>query len=412
MTVTLLTPHYACTSAERQRELEFCLEQNLANDCIDRIVVFANGRSPGIESSRIECVRISERPTYADLLDYAKAHLRGRTCLIANSDIHFDESLSYFDDVDFSHTCLVVGGRDNDDGAAPVRGRPFEALACRAPLDDARADFAMGSVAGEGRLAWEMQQRKVTVRDVRSRVNAVHVHRAAERSEHPVCEGPTSPVPEPVPDAPKVWGIGLQRTGTSSFCKALNILGIPTLELYGAWFLVKLRDGRLEFDPSVNHTYFQGYADSPVPLYYRELDAMFPGSRFVYTTRTRHNWVRSVERLFRSKPYWDEMPEGEMYNAFHELSYGVADFERDAFLEGYEGHEHAVLEHFRDRPGDLLVMDCDEPRKWENLCGFLARPVPEVQYPHANRRSFRPLWTIRRLLTGRIPRPDVFRVQK
>ena len=65
------------------------------------------------------------------------------------------------------------------------------------------------------------------------------------------------------------------------------------------------------------------------------------------------------------------------------------------------------MKYFEDRPDDLLVMDCDEPDKWEKLCPFLGRPVPETPYPHTGRKGLRPLWTIHRLLTGRVPRPGV-----
>ena len=38
-------------------------------------------------------------------------------------------------------------------------------------------------------------------------------------------------------------------------------------------------------------------------------------------------------------------------------------------------------EYFKDRPGDLLVMDMDSNPGWNALCAFLERPIPAEPYP-------------------------------
>ena len=57
------------------------------------------------------------------------------------------------------------------------------------------------------------------------------------------------------------------------------------------------------------------------------------------------------------------------------------------YVERYERHNREVLDYFRDRPGDLLVIDLPGDAGWEKLCAFLGHPVPDEPFPHANKAS-------------------------
>jgi hypothetical protein len=80
----------------------------------------------------------------------------------------------------------------------------------------------------------------------------------------------------------KVLIIGLPRTGTTSICAAL-----------------------LEHDFKVAHTALtkQSFeladviADTPCFADYRQLDHLFPGSRFIYLQRDLKDWIPSVQML-------------------------------------------------------------------------------------------------------------------
>ena len=394
---SLITSHPSDATAERQNEFDRCLEANLSNERIERIVVFAAATTPKISDPRLTYLPFEGQPTYADLFAHASKQLAGQACVVAHGDLIFDRSLGYFDDVDLSLTGLVFGG-----GGA----RPFRALAFCDALEGLGVGIPFGVQGSESRLARELSAR-LTLRDVRSEVQVEHRGRTSESSHPSEPRGSIARIPAATP---KVWGIGLQRTGTSSFRRALNVLGISTLELAGAWFLVRLRDGKLVFEPHTNQSYFQGFADSPVPPFFREIDAMFPGSKFVLTTRQPERWLPSVETLFLAKRHWDRTAQGALYNALHERSYGVTEFNREACLAGYRKHVDEVLDYFRDRPDDLLVLDCAAPDKWPKLCAFLGRPVPEVPYPHVHRNTSRFVWALRRLLNW-IPRPEALRAR-
>ena len=102
--------------------------------------------------------------------------------------------------------------------------------------------------------------------------------------------------------------------------------------------------------------------------------------------REREAWLRSCEVHWRLMDEWlDNFPD---FKRFHEFAcaaaYSTLKFDRDRFARAYEEHERGVREYFRERPGDLLVMDICAGDGWEKLCPFLGLPAPPAPFPHAN----------------------------
>ena len=67
------------------------------------------------------------------------------------------------------------------------------------------------------------------------------------------------------------------------------------------------------------------------------------------------------------------------------MLYGTSDFDAETFLSRYRRHNAEVLEYFRGRPADLLVMEMDNGAGWPQLCGFLAKAIPCTAYPYIYR---------------------------
>jgi hypothetical protein len=180
----------------------------------------------------------------------------------------------------------------------------------------------------------------------------------------------------------RVFGIGLHRTATTSLHEAFKRLGFDSFH-WGSgeapliWYEMKgLHRSR---------TLEQWYAlcDLPIPLLYRELDTAYPNSKFILTIRNESDWLRSVARLWDpnqnpERRLWDIYP---FTNMIHTEIYGRATFDAQVFAARYRRHNADVLEYFKDRPDDLLVMDMDAGVGWGDLCGFLGRPVPGEAYP-------------------------------
>lgn len=92
--ITLFTPYFAARTPERQREFDVCLERNLANPHLQRIYLLVDdGHVPPMQHAKLTVLAIPQRPTYADWLLLGREHGVQGISLLANTDIHFDDSL-------------------------------------------------------------------------------------------------------------------------------------------------------------------------------------------------------------------------------------------------------------------------------------------------------------------------------
>lgn len=189
----------------------------------------------------------------------------------------------------------------------------------------------------------------------------------------------------------KVFGIGFQKTATTSLAMALRVLGYRVTGPNGV------------NDPDIGqkvHTLtdklvarFDAFQDNPWPLLYQRLDKQFPSSKFILTIRPADRWIKSVVRHF-----------GTQSTPMRKWIYGVG-FplgNEDTYVARYERHNREVLDYFQNRLDDLLVMRITEGDGWEKLCPFLGLNPPPCPFPHVNKATVRD-GLIGRLL-GRIPR--------
>jgi len=189
------------------------------------------------------------------------------------------------------------------------------------------------------------------------------------------------------PGEPKVFGIGLSKTGTSSLDRALNELGIRSIHFP----CDRRTHGELaagNYRLSVLQQY-RAATDISVAPFYAQLDHVHPGSKFILTVRELEPWLESVRRHWEFQWRWAEHE--RQFRAFLQFitacTYGMHGYERERFTYVYQRHVSGVREYFRDRPDGLLVLDICGGEGWERLCPFLGLPVPALPFPRANRRE-------------------------
>ncbi len=68
----------------------------------------------------------------------------------------------------------------------------------------------------------------------------------------------------------------------------------------------------------------------------------------------------------------------------HIYGYSMPHGHRDEHIAFYEAHNHAVREHFRDRPEKLLEICWETSNDPRPLADFLGKPCPEIAV-HENR---------------------------
>lgn len=184
----------------------------------------------------------------------------------------------------------------------------------------------------------------------------------------------------------RIFGIGMHKTGTTSLHHALNILGLDSAHWPSASWARKIWREMNILGRSETLERHHAICDLPISNLYRKLDAAYPGSKFILTTRNEDAWLDSVRRHWSdANPYraqWDTDP---FTHIIHQATYGRTSFHAATFLKAFRRHNARVFDYFRERPQDLLVLDIDQTQSWELLCRFLGEPVPAVAYPRANR---------------------------
>ena len=177
---------------------------------------------------------------------------------------------------------------------------------------------------------------------------------------------------------PKVFCIGFHKTGTTTLEVALRKLGYKVTGCFGTK------------DPDIAEKVhemayamverFDAFEDNPWPVLYKELDERFPGSKFILTRRPSDAWIRSQVKDFATT-------ETPMRRWIYGETAGCPEGNEDTYVERYERHNREVVEYFKDRPDDLLVIDLPADAGWDKLCRVLGHDIPNKPFPHANKAS-------------------------
>lgn len=202
-------------------------------------------------------------------------------------------------------------------------------------------------------------------------------------------------------NAPKVFCIGRNKTGTTSMSRALTILGYRVAPQGDGQDLIFCWSQR-NFMPIIDFCRdYEAFQDAPFsfPYTFQALDAAFPGSRFILTMRRDADaWYDSLIR-FHKRHFAGQLPTVRQLKATtyghtgtawdsQSLVFNIDEktlYDRRVYKEQYDLHNAVVLDYFRHRPDDLLTMNLEEGRNWERLCSFLDKPIPSVQFPETNK---------------------------
>ena len=178
----------------------------------------------------------------------------------------------------------------------------------------------------------------------------------------------------------KVFGIGLNKTGTGSLRAALTELGFNHLKrqprLLKRWLA---GDPGPAFEAADE---FDSFDDWPWPLMVPELlDRYGEDARFVLTQRRSPlAWVESLKaHSERTNPH--RHPRRAIYG--YDYPHGV----ETAYMARYLEHLQRTRAVFEAAGAQHLMLEaCWETGDgWRELCAFLRVPRPKCRFPHANR---------------------------
>ena len=175
----------------------------------------------------------------------------------------------------------------------------------------------------------------------------------------------------------KVIGIGFHKTGTTSLRVALEQLGYKVLGLKPE-LVSYLINGDLDSLFAITKGY-DAFQDNPWPHLYKEFDKRYPNSKFILTSRDEQRWINSVVNHFGNRH--TDMRQWIYGKGYPEGNEGI-------YLEKYKNHYREVLDYFKDRKEDLLVVDWENGEGWTELCAFLNVPIPDKPFPHAKKGTY------------------------
>lgn len=183
----------------------------------------------------------------------------------------------------------------------------------------------------------------------------------------------------------RIFGIGMHKTATTSLHTALQILGYDSAHWKSAHWAKAIWEEMQTWGRSATLEKSYAVCDLPIPMMFRALDLAYPRSKFILTLRDEAGWIDSIEKHWN--PEFNKFRESWSHDPFthrcHRMLYGFKNFDPERMLERYRRHNAEVLEYFKDRPNDLLVMPMDQGAGFRELCGFLNNPVPNRKYPQA-----------------------------
>jgi hypothetical protein len=106
----LYFPYFESPNPERHNEILICLQENIKNKYISKIIVILEKSFPlfPFKSEKLEFWELNKRPTYSDMLEHANNNFQNQTCIISNSDIFFNDTLKELEGVDLNNLFLCL----------------------------------------------------------------------------------------------------------------------------------------------------------------------------------------------------------------------------------------------------------------------------------------------------------------
>ena len=176
----------------------------------------------------------------------------------------------------------------------------------------------------------------------------------------------------------KIFGVGLSRTGTYSLNGALEVLGFKSMHFPHSYDPL---DGEVD-----------AMTDIPVACDFEMLDKKYPHSKFILTTRRLQDWLPSMKWLIGNNYYLPTsdgkpIPITPVIERTCTTLYGTTTYDEPLLTEAYRRHHAKVLNYFKERKKDLLVMDLPGGDGWKKLCPFLGKEIPDAEFPHRHKRG-------------------------
>nr|WP_170951247.1 sulfotransferase [Synechococcus sp. UW106] len=183
-------------------------------------------------------------------------------------------------------------------------------------------------------------------------------------------------------EAPKIFVIGLSRTGTTSMHDALKICGYQSLH----W--VNPLTGCLPDETDIG--LYDAAGDINISSRFESLATRYPNARFILTQRSIQKWLRSIKDHYSN--YHGINHPSELlipslcspYTGQSGIIHASLYAHHSTWVDVFQAYENRVETFFADQPERLLKIDITLGCGWHHLTSFLGIPEPDKAFPHTN----------------------------
>ena len=178
--INLYTSFYEDKDEVRQKELLFCLTQNIANPIIDKIYLIVEGDVIVPKSNKIVLIPF-KRPTYRDFFELVNRTVlnKDEISIVCNTDIYFNNTLNYLYFQD--RQCVALSRYDDKGGWLKLHNERYsqDTWIFKGKIRNVRfADFYMGIPGCDNRIAYELNRAGYRLLNPATKVQSIHYHQS------------------------------------------------------------------------------------------------------------------------------------------------------------------------------------------------------------------------------------------
>lgn len=174
-----------------------------------------------------------------------------------------------------------------------------------------------------------------------------------------------------------IFHIGRAKTGSTSLCKALNLLGIPCSHNYNGphgtidrkTYEIWESDLSKNKRPNFEIVKYKAFTDHrSLSRNFIALETLFDDAKFILTARDSKSWIESRDH-------------------HNYLVNGCYLENKDKVEKQYKDHISNIKKYFENKPNKLLIMNIIDGDGYEKLCPFLNIAMCNQSFPHENKRK-------------------------
>ena len=212
-------------------------------------------------------------------------------------------------------------------------------------------------------------------------------------------------------DGPKIFCIGLPKTGTTSleyFLENYNEQGFKIYaNAYNSCLMNYFKKGKYDFSAfdcevqSVNV-----FSEMPAAIFWKNFYDQYPDAKFIYTTRKKEDWLRSCQHWWKRFSVEDGLiidndlkkrgkfskEVSEALSFYKKKLFGNYLYDERIFSDVYDKHHASVFKFFCDKDNFLhLPLELDNDSKLVAISDFLEldREQIAIRYPKKNRSRYK-----------------------